>query len=95
MNREALNLTIATGDVVYWSRTRKQLWRKGERSGNVQRVREIRLDCDGDVLLIEIEQIGDVACHTGRHRCFFRRLHDGHWVVTDPIVKNPRDMYGK
>ena len=95
MNREALNLTISTGDVVYWSRTRKQLWRKGERSGNVQRVRDIRLDCDGDVLLIEIEQIGDVACHTGRHRCFFRLLRDGQWVVTDPIVKNPRDMYGK
>ena len=94
MNRESLKRTVETGEAVYWSRSRKQLWHKGETSGNTQKVKNIRLDCDADVLLLEIEQIGGIACHTGRQSCFFEELRDGQWVVTDPVLKDPREMYG-
>lgn len=93
MNREALLETIASGKAVYWSRSRKRLWRKGEESGHVQSVKEIRLDCDGDALLLVVEQAGGIACHTGRHSCFYRRWEDGAWVDADPVVKDPADIY--
>jgi phosphoribosyl-AMP cyclohydrolase len=93
MNREALAETASTGRAVYWSRSRARLWHKGEESGHFQLVREIRLDCDGDVVVLEVEQIGGIACHTGRERCFFRKLVDGAWVVTDPVLKEPKQMY--
>ena len=93
MNREALAETAATGRAVYWSRSRARLWRKGEESGHVQRVREIRLDCDADVVLLQVEQGGGIACHTGRHSCFFSRLEDGQWVVTDPVIRDPETIY--
>jgi phosphoribosyl-AMP cyclohydrolase len=93
MNREALQETAASGNAVYWSRSRKRLWRKGEESGHVQKVRSIRLDCDEDVILLEVEQIGGIACHTGRANCFFRRLEDGRWVVTDAVLKDPGEIY--
>ncbi len=93
MNREALAETAATGRAVYWSRSRGRLWRKGEESGHVQRVREIRLDCDGDAVLLTVEQGGGIACHTGRHSCFFNRLDDGRWVVTDPVIRDPESIY--
>ncbi|HEY7759990.1 MAG TPA: phosphoribosyl-AMP cyclohydrolase [Burkholderiales bacterium] len=93
MNREALRLTLETGAAVYWSRSRQRLWRKGEESGHVQKVREIRLDCDADALLLQVEQAGGIACHTGRERCFFRRLEGGGWVETDPVLKSPEDIY--
>jgi phosphoribosyl-AMP cyclohydrolase len=95
MNREALQKTVETREAVYWSRSRKKLWRKGEQSGHVQRVREVRLDCDADAVLLSVEQEGGVACHTGRQSCFFRRLDDGKWVSTDPVLKDPAAMYGK
>lgn len=95
MNREALSKTVQSGEAVYWSRSRKKLWRKGEESGHVQRVKSIRLDCDEDVILLEVEQVGGVACHTGRYSCFFRKLDGEQWVVTDPVVKDPRDIYEK
>lgn len=94
MNREALKETALTGAAVYWSRSRKRLWRKGEESGHVQRVRSIRLDCDEDVILLEVEQVGGIACHTGRANCFFRRLEGDRWVVTDPVLKAPDRIYG-
>lgn len=90
MSREALERTAATGEAVYWSRSRKALWKKGETSGHVQRVVEIRLDCDADTVLLRVESRGDVACHTGRRRCFFNRLEDGRWVATDPVVEAPK-----
>jgi len=93
MNREALAETAAGGRAVYWSRSRARLWRKGEESGHVQRVRELRLDCDGDVVLLEVEQEGGIACHTGRRSCFFRRLEQGRWQVVDPVLKDPGDIY--
>lgn len=95
MNREALEETARTGRAVYWSRSRGRLWRKGEQSGHVQRVRELRLDCDGDVVLLQVEQTGGIACHTGRERCFFRKFDDGRWVATDAVVKDPADIYRK
>ena len=95
MDREALEETARTGQAVYWSRSRHRLWRKGEESGNVQKVREIRTDCDGDVVLLKVEQVGGVACHTGRHSCFFNLLQDGRWVVTDPVLTDPADLYRK
>ena len=95
MNREALAETAATGRAVYWSRSRSKLWRKGEESGHAQRVREIRLDCDGDVILLKVEQAGGIACHTGRHSCFFSRLEDGHWVAVDPVLRDPETIYRK
>ena len=93
MNREALQLTYETKQAVYWSRSRNKLWRKGEESGHVQNVHEIRLDCDEDVILIKVEQIGGIACHTGRHNCFFKKLDDGHWLVDQPVIKDPKNIY--
>ncbi len=94
MNREALARTAATGEAHYWSRSRRALWRKGETSGHVQKVRELRLDCDTDAVLLVVEQIGGIACHTGRERCFFRRLEQGRWVEVEPVRKDPREIYG-
>jgi phosphoribosyl-AMP cyclohydrolase len=94
MNREALRETAGTGRAVYWSRSRQRLWRKGEASGNGQRVVEIRIDCDGDVVLLTVEQDGGIACHTGRHSCFFSRLDGDRWVVVDPVLRDPRSLYG-
>jgi len=94
MNREALAATAAEGRAVYWSRSRRRLWRKGEESGHVQRVREIRLDCDGDAIVLLVEQVGGIACHTGRVSCFYRRLTDDHWETLDPVLKDPKDIYG-
>lgn len=93
MNREALGQTVQSGEAHYWSRSRRKLWRKGEESGHVQKVKSVRLDCDEDVVLLEVEQAGGIACHTGRHSCFFQRLEGGRWVVTDPVLKDPRDIY--
>jgi len=95
MNREALKQTAEQGEAVYWSRSRGRLWRKGEQSGHLQKVRELRLDCDADAVLLQIEQVGGIACHTGRASCFFRRLENGSWVTTDPVLKDPADIYGK
>jgi phosphoribosyl-AMP cyclohydrolase len=95
MNREALRLTAEGGYAVYWSRSRQRLWHKGEESGNRQSVKEIRLDCDNDVIILQIEQIGGVACHTGRRSCFFQRLEDGAWKTVEPVLKDPAAMYGK
>jgi len=95
MNREALEKTVERGEAVYWSRSRRKLWRKGEESGHVQKVREIRLDCDSDAVLLLVEQAGGIACHTGRERCFFRKLENGRWVETDPVLKDPSSIYGK
>jgi phosphoribosyl-AMP cyclohydrolase len=95
MNRDALGRTARTGEAHYWSRSRKKIWRKGEESGHVQKVKSIRLDCDEDVVLLEIEQVGGIACHTGRASCFFQKLEDGKWVATDPVLKDPSDMYNK
>jgi phosphoribosyl-AMP cyclohydrolase len=94
MNREALERTAGSGEAHYWSRSRKRLWKKGEASGHVQTVREIRLDCDADAVLLVVEQRGGIACHTGRERCFFRRLEDGRWRDVEPVLKDPRDIYG-
>ena len=94
MNREALRLTAETGEVVYWSRSRRKLWKKGEESGHVQRVQAIQLDCDQDAVVVQVEQVGGIACHTGRHSCFFLRLADGAWVETEPVLKDPKDIYG-
>jgi len=93
MNREALSLTVQEGRAIYWSRSRNRLWRKGEESGNVQRVKDIRLDCDNDVLLLQVEQEGGIACHTGRHNCFFKQLQDGKWVEVEPVLRDPDEMY--
>ena len=95
MNREALRRTAETGEAHYWSRSRGKLWHKGEDSGHVQKVRSVRLDCDADVVLLVVEQHGGIACHTGRESCFYRRLEDGVWVETDPVLKDPREIYGK
>jgi phosphoribosyl-AMP cyclohydrolase len=94
MNREALAKTVETGEAHYWSRSRKKLWHKGEESGHVQKVRSVRLDCDADVVLLVVEQEGGIACHTGRESCFYRRLENGVWVETDPVLKDPREIYG-
>lgn len=93
MNRESLRQTADLGEAVYWSRSRNRLWHKGETSGHVQKVLSMRLDCDADVILLEVEQLGGIACHTGRHRCFFRRLEGREWVTTDPVLKNPEEIY--
>jgi len=95
MNREALKLTAERGEAVYWSRTRRKLWHKGEESGHVQKVKEIRLDCDEDVILLKVEQVGDIACHTGRRSCFFQRLEGGEWKAVEPVLKDPREIYGR
>ncbi len=93
MNRESLTLTAEKGHAVYWSRSRNKLWHKGEESGNQQVVKSIRLDCDNDVILLEVEQRGGIACHTGRHNCFFQELRDGEWVPVDPVLKDPKEIY--
>ena len=93
MNREALALTVQEGRAVYWSRSRNKLWRKGEESGHVQRVLDIRLDCDKDVLLLKIEQVGGIACHTGRRSCFFHRLEGQQWQAVEPVLKDPDTIY--
>jgi phosphoribosyl-AMP cyclohydrolase len=95
MNREALSLTASGRKAVYWSRSRQKLWRKGEESGHEQVVREIRLDCDNDVIMLQVEQRGGIACHTGRRSCFFQRLEGEHWVTIEPVLKDPRDIYNK
>ncbi len=95
MNRDALARTVERGEAVYWSRSRRKLWRKGEESGHVQKVKEIRLDCDSDAVLLLVEQAGGIACHTGRERCFFRKLEKGRWVETDPVLKDPSLIYKK
>ena len=95
MNRAALERTVAGGEAVYWSRSRRKLWHKGEESGHVQKVQELRLDCDEDVILLTVEQVGGIACHTGRHNCFFQKYADGKWVVADPVIKDPKDIYQK
>jgi len=93
MNREALQLTHDTKQAVYWSRSRNKLWHKGEESGHFQHVHEIRMDCDEDVLLIQVEQEGGIACHTGRHSCFFRKLDKDQWVIDQTLIKDPKDIY--
>ena len=93
MNRESLRLSTEEGQAVYWSRSRSKLWRKGEESGHVQRIKEMRLDCDADVILLSIEQVGGIACHTGRESCFYRRFEDGRWVEADAVLKNPDEIY--
>jgi phosphoribosyl-AMP cyclohydrolase len=93
MNREALQLTNETKQAVYWSRSRKRLWRKGEESGHVQLIHEIRLDCDEDVIMISVEQVGGIACHTGRHNCFFKKLEHNTWLIDQPVIKNPDEIY--
>jgi phosphoribosyl-AMP cyclohydrolase len=95
MNREALAETVKRGEAVYWSRSRGKLWRKGEESGYVQRVVELRMDCDSDAILLRVEQAGGIACHTGRERCFFHKLEQGKWVETDPVLRDPALIYGK
>jgi phosphoribosyl-AMP cyclohydrolase len=95
MNRDALKQTVESGEAVYWSRSRKKLWRKGEESGHVQKVKEIRLDCDEDVLLLMVEQIGGIACHTGRHSCFFQKLDGKEWQAVEPVLKDPGEIYKK
>jgi len=94
MNREALKLTVLGGKAVYWSRSRKKLWRKGEESGHQQIVREVRLDCDNDVVMLQVEQLGGIACHTGRRSCFYQRLEDSCWVNVEPVLKDPASIYG-
>lgn len=93
MDRAALALTASEGRAVYWSRSRKKLWRKGEESGHQQDVREVRLDCDNDVIVLKVEQRGGIACHTGRRSCFFRVLRDGQWLTVDPVLKDPHTIY--
>lgn len=93
MNREALQLTKDSGHAVYYSRSRNKLWHKGEESGHTQIVHDIRLDCDNDVVLITVEQLGGIACHTGRHNCFFQQLQDDRWVTVEPILKDPKAIY--
>ena len=96
MNRESIELSIQEQRAIYWSRSRQKLWRKGEESGNVQRLHQLRLDCDADVLLLEVEQIGGVACHTGRRSCFYRKLDvtSGEWVIDADVIKDPEELYG-
>lgn len=97
MNREALEKTIINGEAIYWSRSRKKLWHKGEESGHTQKVHEVRLDCDEDVVLLKVEQVGEIACHTGRHSCFFQKFEGdtetGDWLAVDPVLKDPDTIY--
>jgi phosphoribosyl-AMP cyclohydrolase len=95
MNRAALEETVRRGEAVYWSRSRKKLWRKGEESGHAQKLREVRLDCDADAILLKVDQVGGIACHTGRESCFFRKLEKGNWVTIDPVLKDPSLIYKK
>lgn len=93
MNKESLALTVASGFAVYWSRSRQRLWRKGEESGHQQKVLDIQLDCDADVILLKIEQQGGIACHTGRESCFYRSLQNGQWQTTEAVLKDPQQIY--
>jgi len=93
MNREALVLSIEQNRAVYWSRSRQKLWFKGEESGHVQKLKELRIDCDADVILLQVKQIGGIACHTGRKRCFYRVYQNGEWITDETVVKNPDDIY--
>jgi phosphoribosyl-AMP cyclohydrolase len=95
MNREALELTVSEGRAVYWSRSRQGLWRKGDESGHVQKLKALRIDCDTDTVLLQVEQLGGIACHTGRRSCFYRRWESDGWQVTDAVVRSPGDIYGK
>jgi phosphoribosyl-AMP cyclohydrolase len=95
MNKEALELTANEGRAIYWSRSRSAIWRKGEESGHVQILKELRIDCDADTVLMKVEQIGGIACHTGRRSCFYRKLDDGHWLETEDVIKAPDEIYGK
>jgi phosphoribosyl-AMP cyclohydrolase len=92
MNKESLQLTVETGHAVYWSRSRQKLWHKGEQSGNQQLIKSIRLDCDNDAVLLEVVQKGGIACHTGRHHCFYQTLKDRKWKTTEPVLKDPKEM---
>jgi phosphoribosyl-AMP cyclohydrolase len=93
MNREALRETVDSGYAVYWSRSRAKLWRKGEESGHQQLVKELRLDCDNDVILMKVEQKGGIACHTGRESCFYKRYENGQWQSVEPVLKDPEEIY--
>ncbi|HEY9052643.1 MAG TPA: phosphoribosyl-AMP cyclohydrolase [Gammaproteobacteria bacterium] len=93
MNRESLALTVEKGEAVYYSRSRKKLWHKGEESGHTQKVKALRLDCDGDVILMSIEQKGGIACHTGRESCFYKEFVNGQWQSVEPVIKDPKDIY--
>ena len=95
MNRASLEESIRTGNAVYWSRSRNRLWRKGEESGHFQKLKSVRADCDGDVLLLSVDQVGGIACHTGRESCFFLELREERWVPVDPVLKDPEDIYSK
>ncbi len=95
MNREALETSVNEGRAVYWSRSRQALWRKGEESGHIQKLLDVYLDCDADTILIKVEQLGGIACHTGRANCFFNRLNDDNWQIELPILKDPKNIYGK
>jgi len=95
MNRESLQLTVQEGKAIYWSRSRNRLWRKGEESGHEQLIRDIRLDCDNDVILLQVEQKGGIACHTGRKSCFYQQLQDDQWVPVEPVLKDPNEIYQK
>jgi len=93
MNRESLALSVEKGEAVYYSRSRKKLWHKGEESGHTQKIQSLRLDCDGDVILMKIEQTGGIACHTGRESCFYKEFQSGQWVAVDSVIKDPKDIY--
>ncbi len=93
MNRDSLSLTVEERRAIYWSRSRQSLWRKGESSGHVQKLHDIRLDCDADVILLKVEQLGDIACHTGRRSCFYQQLNDNKWQAVEPVLKDPDDIY--
>jgi phosphoribosyl-AMP cyclohydrolase len=95
MNRDALQLTIAEGRGIYWSRSRQALWRKGEESGHVQNLKELRVDCDADTVLLKVEQVGGIACHTGRRSCFYQQLEEGGWRVVDTVIRQPAEIYGE
>lgn len=95
MNKEALELTAREGRAIYWSRSRSAIWRKGEESGHVQALKELRIDCDADTVLMKVEQVGGIACHTGRRSCFYRKLDDGRWLETEDVIKAPDEIYGK
>lgn len=93
MNRESLQLTVEKNEAVYYSRSRKKLWHKGEESGHTQKIKSLRLDCDGDVIILQIEQTGGIACHTGRESCFYREYRDGEWHTMDAVIKDPKEIY--
>ncbi len=95
MNAEALQLTITEQRAIYWSRSRQKLWRKGEESGHVQQLHDLRLDCDSDVILMQVEQLGGIACHTGRQHCFYKSLQNGEWIAAEPVLKDPNVIYDK